>query len=326
MVHGIFLSSGDFVVSGNNSPAFFLSRNGFDVWLGNARGNRYSVKHRNMQLNDPQFWNFSFHEIGLYDLPAIIDYILKITRKPKIIYFGHSQGGSAVAVLLSLIPKYNDIIAQTHYLAPALFWKYSPSKYLRETVLFPLMNVLKSQSKFDQIINNHVPRIFWHSILNAYGFFCPFLTDICKIPWLLICGKNEDENNKSDWHNVFKYHAKLVVSKTFSTKQILHFAQLSKIGKFQKFDYGDDNQNVYGNSEPPKYNIKNITSPAYIYAGEVDDIITIKDVKLMQKEFVNVKLFKILHDYNHCDFNYGSNIEVDLYNEILNEIRKISNI
>lgn len=65
--------------------------------MGNARGNRYSRNHTYLQPNsttaDGNFWDFSWHEIGYYDLPAMIDYILKETGFTKLGYIGHSQVG-----------------------------------------------------------------------------------------------------------------------------------------------------------------------------------------------------------------------------------------
>lgn len=41
--------------------AFMLADLGYDVWLGNLRGNTYSVGHENHQLNPNKtsFWRFS---------------------------------------------------------------------------------------------------------------------------------------------------------------------------------------------------------------------------------------------------------------------------
>lgn len=41
-----------------NVSAFFLADNGYDVWLGNLRGNAYSSKHVNRTVNNRDYWNF----------------------------------------------------------------------------------------------------------------------------------------------------------------------------------------------------------------------------------------------------------------------------
>lgn len=57
---------------------FILPDAGYDLWLGNARGNTYSKRHISLRHDDSRFWDFSFHEMALFDLPAEIDYIYKI--------------------------------------------------------------------------------------------------------------------------------------------------------------------------------------------------------------------------------------------------------
>jgi lysosomal acid lipase/cholesteryl ester hydrolase len=54
---------------------------GYDVWLGNARGSRYALGHTkyNYLSDKPLYWDFDFEEMGLYDLPANIDFILNHT-------------------------------------------------------------------------------------------------------------------------------------------------------------------------------------------------------------------------------------------------------
>ena len=38
------------------------------------------------------YWNFTVHELALYDVPAHVDYILEETNATQVIYVGHSQG------------------------------------------------------------------------------------------------------------------------------------------------------------------------------------------------------------------------------------------
>lgn len=97
--HGLADSSDTWIVNEEHlAPAFILANRGFDVWVGNSRGNRYST-HK-MSKTPLNFWEFSFHEIGIYDLPAAFKYINRITNR-KIHYIGHSQGTLAMFIALS---------------------------------------------------------------------------------------------------------------------------------------------------------------------------------------------------------------------------------
>lgn len=64
---------------------------------------------------------FSYHEFGIYDLPAMIDYISNATRHERILYVGHSQGITQFLVMASEKPEYNSKIILTIALAPAAF-------------------------------------------------------------------------------------------------------------------------------------------------------------------------------------------------------------
>lgn len=78
-----------------NSKGYLLSDLGYDVWLGNARGNAYSRSHVNLTTDDKEYWNFSFDEMGKYDVPAALDYVLayqKGGKRKTLSYIGHSMG------------------------------------------------------------------------------------------------------------------------------------------------------------------------------------------------------------------------------------------
>jgi len=54
-----------------------LYESGYDVWLGNNRGTYHSMKHTtHSHEHDPElYWNWSFAEMGTYDLPAMFKHI-----------------------------------------------------------------------------------------------------------------------------------------------------------------------------------------------------------------------------------------------------------
>lgn len=63
----------------------------------------------------------SWHEIGIYDLPAMMDYVLKKTNANKLHYIGHSQGWTTIMALLSTKPEWNSKIMSAHGLAPVTY-------------------------------------------------------------------------------------------------------------------------------------------------------------------------------------------------------------
>ncbi|KAG0413587.1 hypothetical protein HPB47_009240 [Ixodes persulcatus] len=90
------------------SLGYVLADNKYDVWLGNLRGNTYGKRHKRYSPRSRRFWNFSFHEHGVYDAPAQIDYILKETKQKSLLYVGLSQGTLMFFTMMSEKPEYND--------------------------------------------------------------------------------------------------------------------------------------------------------------------------------------------------------------------------
>lgn len=88
------------------APAFVLARAGYDVWLGNNRGCKYSLTHVSLKPNQKEFWNFDWEDMGTKDTPAVIDYILAKTSFSQISYIGHSEGTTQIMAGASLIPDY----------------------------------------------------------------------------------------------------------------------------------------------------------------------------------------------------------------------------
>lgn len=120
--HGIIGSSDHFVITGPKQGLIFqLYEAGYDVWLANSRGNIYTKKHKYLSPGSQQFWNYTFHELAIYDLPAMIDNILRFTSKSKLHYIGHSQGTTTILILLSERPEYNRKIQSATLMAPVAY-------------------------------------------------------------------------------------------------------------------------------------------------------------------------------------------------------------
>jgi lysosomal acid lipase/cholesteryl ester hydrolase len=118
LMHG-FLQSSEAWLSMRQNLAFMLADAGFDVWLGNSRGNKYSCHHRTLNPHTDEYWSYCIDDVASKDVPTALTYILNLTSLPSISYIGFSQGTAVAFACFSTRPdiarKVNCFIA----LAPA---------------------------------------------------------------------------------------------------------------------------------------------------------------------------------------------------------------
>lgn len=189
LMHGLLAASADYLILGKNSAlAYLLADNNYDVWLGNSRGNRHAtVNYKTADLNN--LWDFSYNEIGQFDLPAMIDYVLAYTKAPKVLYVGHSQGTTSLIVLLSTRPEYNQKIAQAHLLAAVAYQKHLPNPIIRQ-IAKPLADnfIITGQKMFNLgnilIFGNPLSKVLCNETINYHT------TQLCKEIIFAITGRN----------------------------------------------------------------------------------------------------------------------------------------
>ena len=93
LMHGLLSSSADWVVTGpGKALAFLLSDQGYDVWMGNYRGNTYSKQHVNPTIDKKTYWAFSWDEMAEHDLPTMLAHMMEVTGQETFHYIGHSMG------------------------------------------------------------------------------------------------------------------------------------------------------------------------------------------------------------------------------------------
>ena len=96
LMHGIDADMMQWVYNAPEiAPAFILARGGYDVWMGNNRGNRWSNQHVKLDNSSKEYWDgVEWENMGTKDVPSLIDYILNLTNETSISYIGHSEGTS----------------------------------------------------------------------------------------------------------------------------------------------------------------------------------------------------------------------------------------
>lgn len=76
------------------------------------------------------------NEVGIYDIPANIDYVLGVAKKDQLVYVGHSQGTTDLFICLSEMPEYNEKVKLMVAMAPVSYMKHCPSLILQVLARF----------------------------------------------------------------------------------------------------------------------------------------------------------------------------------------------
>ncbi|CAB3231363.1 unnamed protein product [Arctia plantaginis] len=313
--HGLLSSSAEWVLmSPGKGFAYLLADAGYDVWMGNARGNTYSRKHVTIKPTSSSFWKFSWHEIGYYDVPAMIDYVLKETGVQKIQYIGFSQGTAVFWVMMSTRPEYNEKVSAMQALAPVGYVGNIKSPLIK--AIAPFTNSLEIITKIigpDEILPNGIINELAGQKLCIEEAITQVL---CTNLLFLICGFNEEQLNTTMLPVVLGH-----TPAGAATRQFIHFGQLYNSKKFVQFDFGMiGNKLRYGTFKPPPYNLSAIRTPVFFHYADNDWLSTPTDVKKLSDEIPSsVGIYRVPHaKFNHLDFVFANNATEYIYKRVLN--------
>ncbi|XP_030383250.1 lipase 1 [Scaptodrosophila lebanonensis] len=308
--HGLVDSSAGFVIMGPNvSLAYMLADHNYDVWLGNARGNRYSRNHTTLDPDESKFWDFSWHEIGMYDLPAMIDHILKTTGYKKLHYAGHSQGCTAFFVMCSMRPTYNEKVIMMQAMAPAV--------YAKETEDHPYIRAISLY--FNTLVGSSISEMF----NGEFRFLCRMTEEterLCIEAVFGIVGRNWNEFNRKMFPVILGHYPAGVAA-----KQVKHFIQIIKNGRFAPYSYSaSKNMLLYREHVPPRYNLSLVTVPTFVYYSSNDLLCHPHDVESMCEDLGNPagKYLVPMKDFNHMDFLWAIDVRRLLYARMLQVLEK----
>nr|XP_023022827.1 lysosomal acid lipase/cholesteryl ester hydrolase-like [Leptinotarsa decemlineata] len=105
MGHGLNTNTLSFVTMFNKTLAFELLQSGYQVFFINFRGTRYSDRHKTLTKDNEDYWKFSFHQMGEFDIPAAMDLVENKTSGTKAVFIGFSMANTAVNIYSILYPE-----------------------------------------------------------------------------------------------------------------------------------------------------------------------------------------------------------------------------
>ncbi|XP_031766858.2 lipase 3-like [Galleria mellonella] len=322
LMHGLLSSSADWILMGPGTAfAYLLAEEGYDVWLGNARGNYYSRKH--VRLNpdailSTRYWKFSWDEIGNIDLPAMIDYALAHTGRDRLHYIGHSQGTTSFFVMGALRPDYNKKIISMHAFAPNAYMENN-----RNPLLLMISPFATSLEKVGSVfgLGEFMPNtaiMTWagQALCMDEALFQP----VCSNILFLIGGWSVSQQNTT------MIPVKLGHTPAgAAVRQFVHYAQGIASKRFRRYDQGSmkANRRAYGTRRPPEYDLSKITTPVFLHYADRDPMAHVNDVDRLFRELGRpAGKFRIsLQSFGHLDFIWGVDAKELLFDRVINLLK-----
>ncbi|KAI8552047.1 hypothetical protein RHMOL_Rhmol06G0233900 [Rhododendron molle] len=295
--HGDFSDAATWLLNTpDQSLGFILADNGYDVWLANTRGTKYSSGHTSRSPSDPAYWDWSWDELATYDLPASVRYVYDQTGQ-NLHYVGHSLGTLMALAAFSKQQSLNMIRSA------ALL---SPIAYLDE------ITTLLGKAAAYSMIGDVTINIYCHILTSNHD------KNLAHGPWPSFCSLFLDRPppcciSPSAMDAVFKYGPQPT-----ATKNMLHLAQTM-------YDYGneDDNNEHYGQPTPPVYNMSSIPNdlPLFLAYGGQDYLSDPVDVQILMGALSDHDADKLVvlcaEEYAHLDFTLAGNANQVVYDPIM---------
>ncbi|XP_060532070.1 lipase member J-like isoform X2 [Cylas formicarius] len=298
--HGSLTNPLSWVFAGNNSLPYVLGNRGYDVWMVSFRGTAYSKGHVSLSPTDHKYWQFTFHQMGIYDVKSTLDLVHNTTNK-KAIYIGYSMGTTNSYVYCSMLPDH----CKQRLLGVI---SYAPVGYLLDAKgVLPIL-----WQPFIWPIVKTVTYTFFNG-----EFFKP-------IPPLKILYKVLSLTPLGNYAGVFAlsflfgFHISTIdpsytpvalnrFQDTVGIEVYTHYSQCFNNKSFNQFNYGKKkNMQLYSQEYPPAYPLEKIPVPITMFVGKSDFLGTISASSSMYSllDSKSQCAYHIMEDHRWCHYDF----------------------
>lgn len=307
--HGLLMNSEVWVAvtDASRSLPFALAEMGYDVWLGNNRGNKYSKKHLYKDPTSKQFWDFSIDDFALFDIPDIVNYVLEVTQQPDLSYIGFSQGSAQGFAALSINPQLNRRVRLFIAVSPAISPPGLSNNIVRSLtranpsliyLFFGQRSILKSATFWQSIM---LPAVFVRVIDRAVNILFGWKSH--NISWA---------QKLAAYPHLFSYT---------SVKSVVHWFQIIRDGRFHMYD--SEVQSMF-QDEATFYRVapfptQNIVTPILLIYGKSDTLVNINTMLAdLPPETTQVGV----PDHEHLDLIWGNQVDSLVFPYIYSALRR----
>ncbi|KAG2513532.1 hypothetical protein BBO99_00008691 [Phytophthora kernoviae] len=328
--HGLVDSSFTFVCNfRNQSLAFMLADAGYDVWLANNRGNTWSREHLDYTDDDDEFWDFSWEDMGKYDLPAEIEYVLNTTEQLTLSFVGHSEGNMQAFARFSTDQKLAQKVSYFAALAPVAWTGHLATKVFNGMAKLHLEKLFQAFG----IVEFSAKNKFIQETVG--GFTCTLTPELCDSTLSLIMSAPSASINTTR----FSVYLSQMPAGT-SVKNMAHFAQGIRHNTFASYDYGCKcdrdsdidkcpeskckNKKMYSSFDPPAFPIGDMVYPRTgLYIGAADSISTETDIEQLRSALPSGT---VVHEltvdaYTHLDITWAYDANEKMYQDLLVQLK-----
>ncbi|CAN6194149.1 unnamed protein product [Urochloa humidicola] len=303
LFHGLLVDGFCWVLSTpKQSLGFILADGGFDVWIANCRGTKYSRKHTYLNPEDPAFWDWTWDQLAAYDLPAVVQFVYNQTGGKKVHYVGHSLGTLIILAAFSE-HKLVDIVRSAVLLCPIAYLHRMKSRlvwlaariFLAETIH---MLGYHEFNPVGRVAQELLGEVCTDPEVDCYDMFSSVAGPDCCLNASTAC--------------IFLQHG----PQSSSVKNMIHMSQLVRKAGVRRYDYGNKKENMkhYSQTEPPLYNLSSIPPhiPLFLTHGGQDFLGDVPDTRHLLRTLVrqhDSDDIEVLYmpDYAHGDFVMGYN-------------------
>jgi len=321
--HGLLSSSADWVLATpTKGLGYILADAGYDVWLGNFRGNTYSRNHLTLDPDHQRsgFWDFTWDEMAKYDLPAMIEKALEVSGQPDLLYAGHSMGTTTFMLLNHYHPEIVEKVRLANFLSPIAYLGNAegllPWIAMLEKLLGTLLIDMMGVGEFlpSNILMDCIATLFCQEGSIVQGF--------CSNILFMLVGFDSPQMNKTLVSTIMHHTPAGASSHT-----LLHYAQEINSGSFEGYDWGSKKKNEqhHGTATPPVYSLKDVTGPVALHWGDNDWLAVPADIIHVIMELPNI-LTGMNHEvefptWNHLDFLWAMDVNKYVYDNLLVDLK-----
>ena len=260
------------------------------------------MAHETLDIKSKEFWDFTWVEMGRYDIPAAVDFILKKTGQQKLSLIGHSQGTTQLFVgLAEKIDWFRERLHSFTALGPVARLSHPKSSFFKFFAQFDW--------PFEIAYDLNLYTLFARSQPNWFSSeMCEFLPVTCEAYWWFTSEEYPSTYLNQPRIPIAKCHS----GNSLGVKDVQHYAQVVRSKRFQYFDYGKErNQQKYGQDTPPAIPLENISNfPVGLFVGKTDELATVIDNEYMKSilEPNNSLGAYHLYEFGHISFYLGKDM------------------